>query len=501
MTQTMQAPPTTDMPQYTITDDDRKRQKQIAEAWKAYYGELDKPLQVLHGQLDDNVMDNRCAPIVYGGVYFLFGKELEISVEEGGPQEAQDFLNDAWGRKEVRIPLLMKLGMNGANGRNAFLRIVPSTDEITQATTFRLITVDPATVFPLSAPQDVETILLFCIQYSVMQMVDGREREVYFREEITRLDPDGNPSQGKRDDKDTWIMRHWTFMGQHGQQPRLQDWKPAGPPILWPYPFAPIDMCQNLPIPNDVWGEPDITPDLIDMNNAINFVQSNINKIIKIYGHPMIYASGLGDSDLHTEPGRVTLLPVDGKMGAVQVTSDLPNALAFAANLRSDMDERSHVPAVATGRLEGLPRGQISGVALELLFMPLIKKTEAKQCLYGKLIIDVSKALLVLNGFTEDIDITLNWQSPLPADDLQSAQYAVLLKQLGISDTTIQRKLGFDPEEEAKLTQEENQQKMIAFSRGQDFPPDMTPPGQPGMPPQAPMPGMQGQGSPFIGGY
>src|SRR5690242_20047053 len=101
-------------PQYEITDADKKRQERIAAAWRAYNGELEPPLQKMQGQPDDNVLSNRCQPIVDRGVDFLFGKEIEISVEEGAPQEAQDFLNEVWGRKEQRIPLLQKLAMNGA---------------------------------------------------------------------------------------------------------------------------------------------------------------------------------------------------------------------------------------------------------------------------------------------------------------------------------------------------------------------------------------------------
>ena|SRR5260221_295850 len=139
MTQTMQAPVAQGQaqPVYEISDDDRKRVKRIELAWKAYNGELDAPLTKMPGQPDDNVLSNRCQPIVDRGVDFLFGKEIEISVEEGAPQEAQDVLDAIWGRKEARIPLLQKLGMNGAAAGQAFLRIVSGNDG-----SFRLVVID-----------------------------------------------------------------------------------------------------------------------------------------------------------------------------------------------------------------------------------------------------------------------------------------------------------------------------------------------------------------------
>lgn len=489
-----QAPNLPQQPQYEITDADKRRQKAIEAAWKAYCGELDAPLQRMPGQPDDNVLTNRMQAIVDRGVDFLFGKELEISVEEDGPEEVQDFLNTTWGRKEARIPLLQKLAMNGAIAGQAFLRIVACADG-----SFRLVVVDPATVFVKTMPQDCETVLLYCIQYECDEKDSlGKPRRIQYREEISRIDP--TPDAGSdgyedvnADDIDanvTWSIQHWSRIGDRG------NWTPAGEPITWDYPFPPLFSCQNLPKPNDFWGFPDITPDLIGVNNSLNLVQSNINRVLKIYGQPIIWGKGIGESIIDIKPGKIAMLPPDGQLAAVAIQSDIANALSFASNLRSDIDEQSSTPGVATGRISELPRGQMSGIAIELLFMPLVKKNDKKRCSYGELIIDVSKALLVLKRMSGDIEITLPWQSPLLADDLQSVQAALLKKQVGISNQTLQRELGYDPVEEAELSQQEDQVALTNYAQGV------------GMPPAAPLqgsdqpdqPGQQPAESPFIGG-
>lgn len=495
----MQAPPISKMPvqtltpqaqvqpQYEITEADRKRQQAIQAAWKAYNGELDAPLRKMPGEADDNVLSNRCQPIIDRGVDFLFGKEIEISVEEGAPQEAQDILDKIWGRKEARIPLLQKLGMNGGIAGEAFLRIVPGNDG-----SFRLVVVDPSTVFVKTAPQDCETVLLYCIEYCTDERRNGQPVRVSYREEMARIDPSSDDNEEYEDinadgiDADvTWSIQHWTRIGERGA------WTPAGEPIMWPYPFSPIFSCQNLPSPNDFWGKPDITPDLIGVNNALNLVQSCVNRINKLYGSPIIYSTGMGDGDIAVNPGRIIQLPLaESKIVAVNIMSDIPNALKFAEDLRSDIDEQSSVPGVATGRITAMPRGQLSGIAVELLFQPLLLKTNKKRCSYGELLIDISKALLVLNKMNGDIDITLAWQNPLPEDDLPAIQASVLLKQVGVSDTTIQRNLGYDPDEELVLNQAENAQKLQAFNQGQ---------GMPVIPGQAPnTPPAQQQESPFM---
>ncbi len=500
MTQTMQ-PATLSgaqqqgMPTYEISDEDRKRQERIADARKAYDGELDPPLKKMPDGTDPNVLTNRIQPFVDAGVNFLFGQELEISCGEDSPQEAQDCIDGCWGRKEQRIPLLQDLAYNGAIAGSPFLRIVPDDKG-----NFRLVAIDPSIVAGMqTAPQDCDTVLLFCIQYSQSEKDQaGKPQEIFYREEIMRIDPDGNASKGMPDDDDTWQIQHWTAEGRPGMQPRQLNWKAEGDPILWPYPFPPLFKCKNLPNPNNAWGKPDITPDIIGVNKAINMLQSSIQIIEILYGQPFLYGKGISESSLDRNPGRIAIVGPDGEIVAVNITSDVANGLVFLDNLRSDMDEQSHFPGIATGRLKDMPRGNVSGVALQLLFLSALKKTDGKRCRYGELIIEASKALLVLNHMSEDVDITLAWQEPLPHDDLQSLQAAILKKQIGISDTTIQREQGYDPDEELELSQNEDAQKLAAFSKGMGMPP-----AQPGMPPQPPMPGMQqpgqGQESPFLG--
>lgn len=482
-------------PQYELTDDDRARAKRIQEAWKAYEGKFVKPFDKMPNEPDMNVISNRVVEIVNGSNDFLFGKEIQITPEQGSPQDAQKFLDTVWGRKEARIPFLLRLGLNGAMAGNAFLRIVPGRKK----GNFRLIEIDPAIISVKTAPQDCQTVLLWCIEYCCDDKdPTGKPRKVYYREEISRIDPyDDDPSTYEDEDADgldsdvTWQIQHWTQETSSGMAPKSGNWQPAGDPYIWPYPFCPIFSCQNLPRPNSFWGYPDATEDLIDLNNALNLVQSGINIERKI--RRILYAPGTGEGTMHVEPGKIVQLPLpDQKIEAVQASSEITSDIQFAANLRSDMDEMSGIPGVATGRVDILPRG-ITGVAIEMLYGPALKKTDKKRCTYGEMIIEVSKALLVLNNMSEDIDISISWESPIPVDDLQTVQAYVLLKSIGVSNASIMRKLGFDPEEEMKLSQEEDAKMMAANPLMQQMPP--AEPGAPTLPGQP-----SAQESPLQGG-
>lgn len=405
MNTTMQAPSKTDQPQYEITKEDQKRQQHIQAAWKAYEDEFEKHFEKMPNEPDMNVISNRVIEIVNASNDFLFAKELQITVPKGAPKEAQTFLDDVWGRKETRIPFLLRLGLNGAMAGNAFIRIVPGRKK----GKFRLIEVDPCTINVKTAPQDCQTVLLYCIEYCVDEKdVLGNSQRVYYREEISRIDPyDEDPFTYEDEDADgldsdvTWQIQHWTQVAQAGMGPKMGNWIPAGEPYIWPYPFAPIFSCQNLPRPNSFWGYPDVTKGLIGLNDSLNLVQSSINVEKKI--RRLLVGRGMGEGTIPIAPGRImqTALP-EQTIEAVQVASTIAEDLTFAANLRSDMDEQSAVPGVATGRVDILPRG-ITGIAIEMLYGPLLKKTDKKRCTYGEMIIEVSKALLVLNNMKSSV--------------------------------------------------------------------------------------------------
>src|SRR2546421_3271525 len=345
MTQTMQPPASPNtaqmQPQYKITEQDKKRVQKIAEAWKAYDGELEPPLKKTEEGIDPNVMSNRCQPPVEAGINFLFGKEIEISLEEGAPQEDQDFLNEMWGDKETRLPLLQDLAMNGAMSGKAFLRIVPTDD------TFRLVVVDPSIVYIQTAPQDCETVTLYCIQYSQTEQIDGRPAQVFYREEIAAQLPELIPGQVGSNTPIGWTIQHWTQVGAMNMTPKNENWIPAGPPIDWPYEFAPLFGCKNLPRPNDAWGKPDITPDFIGMNKALSLLQSCMQQVQILYGHPFLSASGMGEGNIRYQPGMIMLLPEGVTLDAVTLTSDVANSIAFTDEIRSDMYEQSGVPGIA----------------------------------------------------------------------------------------------------------------------------------------------------------
>lgn len=454
-------PPT--LVQSPPTPADQERKQRMQEAWRAYRGDFPKPLKVKANQPDDNVLTNRCGPIVDKGVSFLFGQILKIEAVDETTQDSsqiQDFLNGLWGDDDNRMTFLAQLAINGGVCGQTFVKILPASGTMKYP---RLVILDPMLVRVVTAADDCSLPLAYIIEYPAT--ADFQKRQV-----ISCIDPHTRMGCDDWQVAGAWSITNYLKKNQTGA------WLQTGDSDTWAYPFPPIFSCQNLPNPNELWGIPDLTSDLINQNKVINFIQSNTARILKYHAHPKTYATGIGLNQINTGVDELLVLSSpDAKLSNLEMTSDLQSSLSFFSSLLMTMDELSRVPAVALGRLADMPRGNVSGVALQLLFQPLLEKTTQKQRLYGSMIRMISRAALVIGGLIkpeefEDYPIELHWQNLLPVDNLAAAQTAVILQQLGVSNTTLLQQLGYSPDDEEEKSNAEDARKNVAYTRGQGQP-------------------------------
>lgn len=484
-------------------------QQEMAEAWKAYIGQLPPALKNEPNQPDINVSSNRLAPIVDTGLYYLFGLPLKIEVEPSGTdpdtgkpapaaqdEDAQDYLDKCMGDEDDWMTMLSKLAMNGAIFGHAFAMLIPP-NKAAGADYPHVTVLNPQNLRVITDPDDCDVVHAYVIQYDTTSL-DGTAMTK--RKVISRVDPDqlADVTGLGYDLDDSWTITNSVRIGTGGFVQVAQ-------PQVWPHPWPPIVDCQNLPVSNQHWGQPDVTPDLIQLNKVLNFVLSNINSIGHSHGHPWVWTNS-DTRALTIAPGRIIGLPgPDAKLNALVANGDISGLMNFAADLRADMDEQSKVPGVATGRIAELPKGNMSGVALRMLYQPLLFKTNAKRRTYGRLIRDLCTRMLALGGFGDGTDangvkVTTHWKDPMPQDDLAEAQVALAWNQLGVSTDTLLAQAGFDPDMEASKNEQASARQMQLQSQGQAPlmpPPPPTdpnaaqaqPPAQPGQtPPNAPPP-------------
>lgn len=420
--------------------DELQRAARIARRWQAYHGQHPRPLKVRQSQPDDNVVVNYARVVVDKGVSFLFGRDVQFELDEVADTVAEEWLARCWAANR-KMSLLQKLALNGAVAGHAFVKIVPAQSYP------RLVVLDPATVTVTWEPDDVEQVVAYRVQYPALDPATGKPFVV--RQVIER---DGQA---------------WRVVDQRSSTDRVA-WQTVAETI-WPYPWPPIVDCQNLPCPNEYWGISDLEDDLLQLNASINFVLSNLTRIIRYHAHPKTWGRGFSANQLNVAVDETIVLPSpDASLQNLEMQSDLASSVQLYQRLREALHEVSRVPEVATGKLEHV--GSLSGVALQILYQPLLEKTETKRRTYGDLLVELNRRLLALGGFGDANYTVVHWPELLPSDPLQERQAAVLDQQLGVSQDTILQRLGFDPDLERQKREataaQLSDQLLSAFERG-----------------------------------
>lgn len=396
----------------------------IARRWEYYLGKHPEQLRVRPGQPNDNVTVNLCRAVVDKGVSFLFGQDVRFELVEGETTEAEGWLDACWAANR-KLTLLQKLALSGAIAGHAFVKIVvePSLPYP------RLVVLDPATVAVSLAPDDHEKVLAYRIQFPAVDPETARP--VVLRQTIV---PDGA----------RWVIRdEKAYSG--GKWQLVNE-------AVWPYPFPPVVDCQNLPNPHDYWGISDLEDDVLRLNDSINFLLSNLLRIVRYHAHPKTWGRGFRAEQLDLSVDETIILPSpEAELRNLEMQSDLGSSIQLYLRLREAFHEIVRVPEIATGRVEGV--GSLSGVALQILYQPLIEKTETKRRLYGDLLVELNRRLLAIGGFGDDLMTELHWPEIIPGDPEAEAQTLLLWQQLGVSQDTILRRLGLDPELEREKRQ------------------------------------------------
>jgi hypothetical protein len=224
----------------------------------------------------------------------------------------------------------------------------------------------------------------------------------------------------------------------------------------WPYTWAPIFDCKNLPAPNQYLGRPDVPNQLLDLVDAINAVASNSRRVSRLHGHPKVWASGVADTaDLDSGPDEALVIPDDATLGVLAPPSGVDGHLALWQRLETSLHKEGVYPEIAAGRLDGV--GDLSGLALRILYGPMVRRLGQMRGTYGQLLRRVDRALLELAGY-EVADTRVQWPEAVPEDPAGEAQTAIVLQEAGVSKRTTLEQMGFDPDVEAERTQMEREE-------------------------------------------
>ena len=415
--------------------DDFEREQRIKRAYNAYFHGGPDTLKRRKGEVDDNIKINYARLIVDAGVANLFGSQVMVNA----PAESGDEVQVAIDQMVIdnNAPLFwQKMGVSGAIGGTAYYRLMVKEDD-----SIRWISLDPSTVEMEWDEQDYETVTGYIITFIPNAGVNSVAR----RHLIQRAGDD------------------WVILEQEATD---DDWRTVNEEI-WPYTFPPVGHIQNLPSPHEVYGIADLEPDVLDLCDGINRVVSNINRIVRLYAHPRTWGKMIGDAlNMDANPGAVIRLEhPDAMLDNLEMKSDLASSIDLYRRLVAALHETTRIPEVATGKLDSA--GQLSSLALRILYAPLLQKVESKRRTYGNGIKEMYGRSLALMGY-EDISVEVVWPDILPVDPEAMRRTALIDSQLGVSRTTLLEQLGYDPELEAEGRQDDQQEQAASFNAGFD---------------------------------
>lgn len=414
----------------SVDAEEQDRLERFKLGWEVYDGDMPLPLSVEFGKRNDNVVLPFARSFVNTSVKFLLGEDLEM---KGENEKTDELIEDSWSggtrRSNSKMLTLNKLALNGGVTGTPFVKLQPKPDYT------RIIVIDPSYVSVIWSQEDIDEVRRYRIEWPI---IDEAGKPAARRQDITKQD------------SGFWLIEDFISRAQSNR------WEPIGQEV-WPFDFPPMVETQNMIRPNEYWGQSDLEGGLIEINNAINAVVSDVKKILTYHAGPKTTAKGVTPDQykaLNASPNSLTFLPEGAELENLELSGDLSASIDTYNELKSAMHQIAGIPEVATGKVDNI--GNLSARAMQILYKPLIDLTTTKRMTYGHLIDETNRRICVIHGVKDPQIPDILWPDILPKDALEERTVAEADLRMGIaSKETLAAKLGYDWEVESEQIGEE----------------------------------------------
>jgi hypothetical protein len=460
----------------------KARLEMIAAARRYYKGYHPPSLKVRPKEKNFNVVINQCRRIVNDSVAWLFGDrnrvdvldfelqpktDSEVAVEDdvaGTPDEAlsarmaeaEAYLRKVW-RENGGARLIQKIGRRTAITGHGFIKVVPVGDQTNPNDWPMIVLQKPELIGVMTRADNDDVLDAYIIEWQEKKPAPGnRTVDVRMRQLIVL-------HEGQ-----WWIGKF--AEGQRGDLGK-KEWQEVDAPALWPWAWSPIVDWQNLPNDDGYYGESDLE-DLTGLNDALNFVASNTNKILYIHGHPRLFGTGFDASDVQDTAidAMFTVGEKDAKLQSVEMQGDLKSAFAFLQLIYQAMVTIGR--SLDIGSLQD-KIGQITNFGLRVLASSALAKLDEKRVTYGEALVKINAMLLELGGYGE-FTTEIHWMNPLPDDEGEEVNRLKTEREMGIvskQSASEERGRDWNKEEERMAKEQLNSTNigaalLTAFDRG-----------------------------------
>lgn len=440
-----------------------ERNAAIERHWRYYNGNHDLPLKAQKDGYNDNVIVNHVEALADRLTAFMVGDGIRFDV--GGDDDAQNDTNlaEIWQANSGET-LLETFALAGELEGHIAARVEPGplAPKVTR--------IKGKHFAAFWNPFDVQDVLWYRLQH--VTNAGGRRIDyVKGRREGDSYDIDHAA--------DGWLEVSYKTDGKSKKTP-------FGSQTEWQLnTVQPLDVCpvvdwQNIVNPNGYYGKPGITG-AIKLNDALNFILSNMQRIIKHHASPKTVGLGFNAGELiGTEVGG--FFTVNKPRGEIDVfnlemQSDLQSSMRLSEIITAGLWQSGGMvdPQTMKDRI-----GQLTNFGLRVLFSDAIKRTDKKRNLYAEGLQKINDRIFMLLGQAPQ-PVQVVWPDVLPEDDQLVA--SVLLQELErkvISVQTYRHLRGYDDMQETERILEEAQtggnvgasilgllSQNTAFNRGQ----------------------------------
>jgi hypothetical protein len=431
-----------------ILPPDYVARRKLLTGYRAYRsGVQEKQLKIAPKQSDDNITMNFTGLVIDRSMSMLFGKGVTFDYES---DEVELYLNEIYeaNRKEI---MLHKIGLTGGESGTWYIKIIPNGLNYKGKLLTRLVVLDPQLMTIETKEDDIETVTAYNIIYAVKR--DGKDKAFCERTYL---------------DGETWKIVSGIIKKTDKNGIVFETIDKDEP---FEYPFCPILHGQNLPNIESVYGDPDVTPDVIELQDRLNLTSSNISKILRLHAHPIFVGEGYSSNEsIDIEPGK--LLKTPGKVYAVEMSSDLASSQQYLMLIRQGLFDITRTVDISSMNDK---LGALTNFGLRVLYQDSLAKNETKKQLYGDGLLELNRRLLVIGKLDSNDEGHIEWPDPLPTNEQEEITGLTFDLDNGlVSKETVSEDRGYiyaneQPKIEAEKSQGDNigAALLANFTRGQ----------------------------------
>lgn len=437
-----------------------ERKLMILAARRYFDGYHAKPLTVRPGEPDDNVILNFCRSLIDDSVSWLFGNPetgvLAMKTEEESEQAAK-LLTEVY-EKSGGFNFFKRWGIRGSVAGHFFIKIIPQDGKETPV---RLVVQDPMLTTLRTDTADIDRVIAYKVEWKRQESEPGsRRKDSYiYRQLAVEVDSEAG----------AWVVGDFKCKERSKRKWMLvQAW-------AWPWRWAPFVDGPNLEPGWGYYGLSDME-DVGGVNDGVNFLSSNVMRILKHHAHPKTIGTGFDVEELvETSVDSFWAIPnPDARVQNLEMQSDLKSSMDFLQFLKVAFWTvgRGLDPAVYADKI-----GQVTNFALRVLAVRAIYKTGDKRQTYGKALRTINARVLEIAG-AQPVQTVIQWPDSLPEDpaDLLSRLNQEIVMEV-TSRQTVSEELGRSWKTEQERIRQEKKERgnlgqflMEGFDRGETEP-------------------------------